>query len=99
MRDSIAREKIAELTANLEHLSVALGKIDVDNYGFRDYRRKFVELTKELGLSFDEDGVLNREANINSSLGRLQTQINALVSIFGYKETYVDGELRYEKVR
>jgi len=50
-------------------------------------------------LEFDKDGVLDREASIKSSLGRLQAQITALVSAIGHKETYVDGVLRYEKAR
>ncbi len=99
MRDNVAREKIAEMGVLIENLSKALEKIDVDSYGLRDYQRRFIELTKELGLEFDKDGVLDREASIKSSLGRLQAQITALVVAIGHKETYVEGELRYEKVR
>jgi hypothetical protein len=99
MRDNVAREKIAEMGVLIGNLTKALEKIDVDSYGLRDYQRRFIELTKELGLEFDKDGVLDREASIKSSLGRLQAQITALVVAIGHKETYVDGELRYEKVR
>ncbi len=99
MRDNVAREKIAEMRVLIENLTKALEKIDVDSYGLRDYQRRFIELTKELGLEFDKDGVLDREASIKSSLGRLQAQITALVVAIGHKETYVEGELRYEKVR
>jgi len=99
MRDSKAREEIAELRERLNNLAVLLDKVDVDNYDFRDYKRQFKELVKELGWSFDDDGILNREATINSSLGRLQAQISALVEASGFKETYVDGILRYEKAR
>ena len=99
MRDSVAREKLAKLEERLKNLSESLDKVDVDNYDFRDYKRQFTELVKELGWSFGEDGVLNREASINSSLGRLQAQITALVDAIGHKETYVDGKLKYEKVR
>jgi hypothetical protein len=99
MRDNVAREKIAEMKVDLKHLSKALEKIDVDSYGLRDYQRRFIELARELGLEFDEEGVLDREAKINSSLGRLQGQITALVEAIGHKETYVDGQLRYEKAR
>ena len=99
MRDSVAREKLATLEERLKSLSESLDKVDVDNYDFRDYKRQFIELVKELGWSFGEDGVLNREATINSSLGRLQAQITALVDAIGHKETYVDGKLKYEKVR
>ncbi len=99
MRDNVAREKIAEMGVLIENLSKALEKIDVDSYGLRDYQRRFIELSKELGLEFDEDGVLDREASIKSSLGRLQAQITALVTAIGHKETYVDGVLRYEKTR
>jgi hypothetical protein len=99
MRDNVAREKIAEMGVLIENLSKALEKVDVDSYGLRDYQRRFIELTKELGLEFDRDGVLDREASIKSSLGRLQAQITALVSAIGHKETYVDGVLHYEKAR
>jgi len=97
MRDNVAREKLAKLEEKMEHFVKDLAKVDVDSYGFRDYQRRFTELVKELGWSFGEDGVLNREADINSSLGRLQAQISALVDATGFKETYVDGILRYEK--
>ena len=99
MRDNVAREKIAEMGKTLEYLSKELDKIGVDSYGLRDYQRRFIELAKELGLEFDKDGVLDREASVNSSLGRLQAQITALVDAIGHKETYVEGILRYEKVR
>ncbi len=99
MRDSKAREEIVEIRVKLENLAKSLDKVDVDNYGFRDYKRRFTELVKELGWVFDQDGVLNREATINSSLGRLQAQITALVDATGFKETYVEGILRYEKTR
>jgi len=99
MRDNKAREEIVELKVRMENLAKLLDKVDVDNYGFRDYKRQFKELVKELGFAFDEDGVLDREATVNSSLGRLQAQISALVDVLGYKETYDKGTLRYEKVR
>jgi hypothetical protein len=99
MRDNVAREEIAGMKKDLEHLSKALEEIDADSYGLKDYRRRFIELTREIGLEFDEEGILRREAVINSSLGRLQIQITALVEAVGHKETYVDGQLRYEKVR
>jgi len=99
MRDNVARENIAEIKVQIGHLLSELEKIDVDSYGLKDYRRRFIELTRELGLEFDEEGILKREAIINSSLGRLQIQITALVEAIGHKETYVDGKLRYEKVR
>jgi hypothetical protein len=95
MRDSIAREKIAEMKVQLDNLLQMNDGIQ----GFKDYRRRFVELARELGLEFDEDGILNREAAMKSSLGRLQTQITALVEAIGHKETYVEGVLRYEKTR
>jgi hypothetical protein len=99
MKDSKAREELAELRVRLENLSTLLDKVDVDNYDFRDYKRQFKDLVKELGFSFDDDKSLNRDAVVNSSLGRLQAQITALVEASGFKETYVDGTLRYEKAR
>lgn len=99
MKDHEARKEIVELRVRLENLVTALDKVDVDNYGFRDYKRQFMELVKELGFDFDKDGVLNREATVNSSLGRLQAQISALVETLGYKETYDKGTLRYDKAR
>ena len=99
MRDNVAREKLAKIEERMKHLSESLDKVNVDNYDFRDYKRQFIELVRELGWSFDDDGVLNREASNNSSLGRLQAQISALVEASGFKETYVDGTLRYEKAR
>ncbi len=99
MRDNTAREEIAGMKKELEYLSTEIKKIDVDSYGLRDYRRRFIELAREIGLEFDDDGILNKEASINSSLGRLQAQITALVEAIGHKETYVDGTLKYEKVR
>ena len=99
MRDNVARESIAEIKVQIGHLLSELEEIDIDSYGLKDYRRRFIELTRELGLEFDEEGILNRNAVIDSSLGRLQIQITALVEAIGHKETYVDGQLRYEKVR
>ncbi len=99
MRDKTAREEIAELKVRVEVLSKALDKVDDGNFDLRDFKRKFMEVVKELGWSFDEDGILDSAADINSSLGRLQAQISALVDVLGYKETYVGGKLRYEKGR
>ncbi len=90
MRDSKAREEIAGMKKDLEHLSKEIDRVDLVNYEFLDYRRRITELARELGLVFDEDGVLNREATVNSSLGRLQAQITALVDATGFKETYVE---------
>jgi hypothetical protein len=99
MKDHEARKEIVELKVRLETLVTALDKVDVDNYDFTDYKRQFHEVVKELGFSFDELGSLDREANVNSSLGRLQAQISALVEVLGFTETYDKGTLRYEKVR
>ena len=99
MRDNTAREEIAGMKKELEYLSGEIKKIDMDSYGLSDFRRRFIELAREIGLEFDDDGILNKEASINSSLGRLQAQITALVEAIGHKETYVDGTLKYEKVR
>lgn len=99
MKDHFAREEIVGMKKELERLSEDVKKINVDSYGLVDYQRRFIEFARELGLEFDEDGILNREVAINSSLGRLQAQITALVAAIGHKETYVEGELRYEKVR
>lgn len=99
MKDKTAREEIVELKVRLETLVKALDRVDIDSYNFRDYKRQFKEVVKELGFAFDGDGILNREAAFNSSLGRLQAQISALVEVLGFKETYVEGTLRYEKTR
>ena len=99
MRDNKAREELAEFREKFKNLTKLVDKLDIDNYDFRDYKRQFKELVNELGLMFDEDGVLNREVSVNSSLGRLQAQITALIEAGGFKETYVDGTLRYEKAR
>lgn len=99
MRDKSAREEIAALKVRVELLSKVLDTVDVNKFDYRDFKRQFMEVIKELGWSFDEDGILDTEATVNSSLGRLQGQISALVDTLGFKETYDKGTLRYEKGR
>lgn len=95
MKDNEARQQIAVLEERIRHLQHPMDlSSDVE-----DLIRRFMELVKELGFSYDDDLVFNREAKANSALGRLQLQISALVSALGFEETYEKGELVYKKPR
>ena len=64
-----------------------------------DLERRFMELMKELGFSYDDNLVLNRDVAPNSVLGRLQAQIDALIEANGFEETYSGGKLIFKKLR
>ena len=93
------KEEIAEIKVRLEYLAKEIEKVNVDNYDFRDYKRQFMDVVRELGFNFDDKGVLDRDVKLDSALGKLQAQISALVDALGYKETYDKGTLRYDKGR
>lgn len=94
MKDNEARTKIAVLEEKIKHLRSPVG-----SYEFDDLNRRFSEVVKELGFSFDDDLVFTRDVKSNSVLGRLQAQILALVEALGLEETYEGGVLVYKKRR
>jgi len=99
MRDSKCREDLARAEVKIQHLEKAIEQLSLGIFGDKDIARKFSELVKELGFSFDKEGVFIREAIPNSTLGKLQTQISALVEACNFEETYSDGRLVYKKTR
>jgi hypothetical protein len=95
MKDNELREKVAKLEEKIEHLR---NPVYLDEE-VRNLDRQFNELLKELGFSYDENLVFDREVKVNSSLGRLQAQISAVVDALGLEETYSEGKLVFKKSR
>jgi len=93
MKDNEARKQIAVLEERVRNFKRPLDVSDE----VRDLERRFMELLKELGFSYDDDLVFDREVKANSSLGRLQAQISAVVDALGLEETYSEGKLIYKK--
>ena len=99
MKDNELREKVARLEEKIDNLGKLVEQIPLENAEIKEFKRMLRELTTELGFSFDEDGIFNRDAKLNSALGKLQLQISALIEAGGYKETYSEGKLIFEKSR
>jgi hypothetical protein len=95
MKDNEARKQIAVLEERVRNFKRPLDVSDE----VRDLERRFMELLKELGFSYDDDLVFDREVKPNSSLGRLQAQISAIIDALGLEETYSEGKLVFKKPR
>ena len=99
MKDTKCRTELEFVKQELRDVKEALSKLEEDSNLFllRDTKRALLTLVKELGFSFDTDGVFDNDAKPNSALGKLQTQITALVNSLNLVETYTDGHLEYRE--
>lgn len=99
-RDNVSRIKIAELEKDICYLKRRIEILEESLHGYRleSLERKFNTIVSELGFSFNDNDVFDGEVkNENSSLGKLQLQINALLRALRFEEVWTNGTLTYRK--
>jgi hypothetical protein len=82
------REKIIDEISDIKERLAKLESGFVKGSSADDLNRRFSELVKELGFSYDENSVFDREVKPSSTLGRLQLQLVALIRSMDLEEHY-----------
>jgi len=100
MKDTELRIDVAEISVRLDEVIKDIEEVNrkMSMYPYENVSRKLHELIKELGFSYDENNVFDRNVTrVESALGRLQLQISSLIESFELEEVWTDGKLTYRR--
>ena len=98
MKDAELRIEVARIEERLKEIESKINDFKLFINYHEDVSRKFYEVIKELGFSYDDNDVFDRNiTNPESTFGRLQSQILALVESLELEEVWTNGVLTYRR--